>query len=251
MYNSTKYLRLLQSLLPEGKAWNRNENSRLTQVLQGEAEEFARVDNRSGDLLKERDTRKTKELIVEHETDFDLPDDCSDPAETVIERRNRLHSKLITLGQQHRPYFIALAMALGYEITITEHRPFWVGVGCVGDTCGDQNIIFHWTVNALSGADTIYFVVGAGEVGDPLVRYPALTLLECIIKKYKPGHTTVDFVYTGPGFGQGFSNCFNSVPSEELIHLEGCFFRGFSNGFNVAYGGCFGEGFDNSFNRIG
>jgi len=251
MKTAIEYLRLLQSLLPGGPAWNRDENSVLTQFLYGQAEEFSRVDARSNDLLNEIKTETTSELITDYEIDFGLPDDCTDPAETLIERRNILHTKLITLGQQDKQYFIDLAAALGYEITITEHKPFWAGIGAAGDPCGDQDVIFNWTVNALYGAEIIYFLAGSGAAGDPLVRYPSLGLLECTINKYKPGHTTVNFIYTGPEFDQGFDNSFNSVPSEELEHLEGSFFRSFSNAFDVAYGGDFGRGFDNNFNRIG
>jgi uncharacterized protein YmfQ (DUF2313 family) len=251
MYNSTNYLRLLQSLLPKGKAWTRHEDSRLKQVLEGEAEEFARIDIRSVDLIRERDTRKTLELITEHEADFGLPDACGIEATTLTERRNILHTKLITLGQQDKQYFIDLAAALGYTITITEHQPFWAGVGCAGDPCGDQEVIFHWTVSTLLAAEIIYFMAGSGSAGDPLVKQPSLQLLECTINKYKPAHTTVAFVYTGYGFDRGFSSCFNAVPWNETPHLEGCFGRGFGIGFNVAYGGCFDKGFGNGFNKIG
>jgi len=251
MFNTQNYLRLLQRLLPTGRAWTRDIDSRLTQLMHGEAEELARIDARSEDLKRERDTRRTLELITEHENDFALPDICTDPAETITERRNVLHTKLITLGQQDKTYFINLAAALGYTITITEHRPFWVGYSYVGDPVGDQNVIFHWTVSSSYGAETIYFVVGSGAVGDPLVRYPSLTLLECTINKYKPGHTTVDFIYTGPDFSTAFDESFDSAPSGEAEHLEGPFFRSFSDAFNVAYGGKFGRDFNNDFNRIG
>ena len=85
MFNTQDYLRLLQKLLPPGKAWTRDIDSRLTQLMHGEAEELARVDARSEDLKRERDTRRTLELITEHEADFDLPDICTDPAETITE----------------------------------------------------------------------------------------------------------------------------------------------------------------------
>ena len=236
--------------MPKGKAWNRDEDSVLTEFLYGEAEEFARVDGRSDDLLVERDTRKTSELITDYETDFALPDECSDPAETLIERRNVLHTKLTTLGQQDKQYFIDLAETLGYEITITEHKPFWMSVGKMGDSVGDQDVIFHWTVNALFGADIIYFVMGSGAMGDPLVRYPSLGLLECTIKKYKPGHTTVGFVYTGYAYGQAYDDSYDSIPSEELINLEGGFGRGFGLGFDRAFGGGFDAGgFGSGFNQ--
>jgi uncharacterized protein YmfQ (DUF2313 family) len=250
MRTALEYLRMFQSLLPKGKAWNRAADSVLTQFLYGSSDEFSRLDERSEDLQSERDTRTTSELLTEHETDLGLPDDCSDAAATITERRIDAHARLLALGQQDKQYFIDLAESLGYEITITEYTPFWCGLGVAGNPCGDQEVIFVWTVNTTYGAETIYFTAGSSQAGDPLVKIPTLGPLECIIEKYKPGHTTVNFNYTGPGFSQGFNIGFDSLPSEEESYLEGGFSRGFSSGYNVFYGGGFDKNaFTTGFHR--
>jgi len=211
-------------------------------VLKGEAEELARVDARSDDLIKERDTRRTLELINEHEADFGLPDDCTEAGETLTERRNALHTKMITLGQQHKQYFIDLAAALGYRITITEYAPFWAGAGVAGDPCGDQEVIFYWTVNVSYAADVIHFIAGASGAGDSLMKIVVLEPLECLLNKYKPGHTKVSFHYTGYAFGMGFDDSFDSTVSYEIGHLEGGYGNGFGFCFNRAHTGCFDTG---------
>lgn len=246
-----EYLRLLQSLLPKGKAWNRDESSVLTEFLYGEAEELSRVDKRSDDLLQERDTRYASELLVDHELDLGLPDECSESSLTITERRRAAHSKLIAQGQQSPSYFIELAAAYGWTIIITEYTPFWCGIGMAGDPCGDQEVIFYWKVSIYyDGGESVYFICGSSESGDPLLFIPGLTSLICMLKKYKPAHTTLIFDYIGPEFDRAFNSSFDSLPSEEGDYLEGAFWRGFGRGFDVHYGGEFdSNAFDENFRQ--
>lgn len=247
--SAENYLRLLQSLLPRGRAWNREEDSNLTEFLYGEAEEFARVEERSNSLLQERDTRKTSELLVDHENDLGLPDECSDPDATIQERRFIAHTKLITLGGQNPQYFIDLAEAYGWTITITEYSPFWCGIHGCGDPCGDQWVIFYWNVTInFGGGEIIYFTCGSSECGDPLAYIPGTSSLICMLNKYKPAHTVLTFDYDGPGFDTGFDSGFDSMPSGNEDYLTGGFSKGFSLGFDVCLGGGFSkDGFDSGF----
>ncbi len=239
-FDTTNYLRLLQALLPRGRAWNRDEGSTLTEVLQAQADELARIDGRSENLLNERDTRRTSELLIEHENDLGLPDDCSEEGETIAERRLVAHAKLIALGQQNPAYFIELADALGWAITVTEYTPFWCGVGGSGDPCGDQETIFYWKVTiSYSGETIIYFRSGASSSGDYLLIAAFTSALLCRLNKYKPGHTTLIFDYDGPEFDRAYSVAFDSMPSGAEEYLEGAFWREFGAGFDVHYGGEF------------
>jgi hypothetical protein len=51
---SLGYRKQLQSLLPKGKLWNRREDSILTQLLYGIAEEFVRIEERTENLINEK-----------------------------------------------------------------------------------------------------------------------------------------------------------------------------------------------------
>lgn len=244
-----EYLRLLQSLLPRGRAWNRDEDSILTQFLYGKAEEFSRVDGRSDDLLQERDTRYTSELLPDHETDFGIPDECFSLPTTDRQRRNAIHSKLLTTGRQDKQYFIDLAEALGYTIEITEYEPFWCGLGLAGDECGGYKVLFYWKVS-VGYPDIVAggFAKGFGTGFDSL--YSAdIEALYCIMRKYKPAHSIVIFDFFGPGFDEGFNLGFDSLPSESQDYLEGGFAQGFSLGFDVRLGGGHDKGFDIGFEQ--
>jgi len=241
--SATDYLRLLQSLLPRGKAWNREEGSVLTEFLHGNAEEFARVDLRSADLLIERDARYTSELLIDHEIDLGLPDECSPENQTIQERRRAAHSKLIALGQQNPAYFIELAAAYGWTITVTEYSPFWCGIMGAGDPCGDQWVIFYWKITLLYGSgvggEIVYFLCGGSECGDLLAYLPGANAMLCHFNKYKPAHTVLIFDYDGPEYGYGFNSAFDSMPSSIENYLRGAFGQEFGLGVDVHLGGGF------------
>lgn len=65
------YKRLLQALLPRGRAWNSDDLTR-EQLLSGKAVELSRVDFRVDDLQDERDTRTVRELLGEFESELGL-----------------------------------------------------------------------------------------------------------------------------------------------------------------------------------
>lgn len=251
MRTAKDYLRLLQSLLPKGKIWNRDEDSVLTEFLYGQAEELARVDGRSEDLLRERDSRYTLELLIDHEIDLGLPDECSEEGETVEERRRIVHGKLVSLGQQNPAYFIGLAAAYGYTITITEYAPCWCGVAATGDPCGGPETIFYWKVTiAYAGSSIVYFLSGSGESGDLLSFVTGTTSLICILNRYKPAHTTLIFEYDGPAFAVAFGSGFDSLPPGTPISLQGAFTVAFGLGFDAHLGGDFDtNAFGNGFKR--
>lgn len=184
----TKYLRLLQSLLPRGAAWNRDDDSVLSQLLLGEAVEFARVHERSDDLITERDVRNSSELLFDHELDLGLPDECFVGTPTVQERKDAAYAKLTFRGRQNKTYFIELTSEMGADIEIIEYQPFWCGVMGSGEPCGDQETIFYWTV--ITPWDTDSQVL-------------------CYLLKYKPAHTVLLFDYAQYAFNTAFSSAFD------------------------------------------
>lgn len=248
---SEDYLHLFQSLLPKGRFWSRDPNSVLSQFFRGLGEEFVRIETRANVLLQEKDTRYANELLDEHEADYGLPDDCEPTDEfTDGERRQRLNVRLRATGAQDKTYFIELAESLGFPgATITEYTPFWCGLGASGDPCGDQNNLFYWTVNVNVFGDLTYFTAGSSRAGDALAAYPNTDYMVCLIERYKPAHTIVNFNFTGPEFSNEFSNAFNAVNTSSDAYLDGAFDRAFSVAFDVFFGGAFSKDeFSSDFN---
>ena len=205
------YLQMLQGLLPQGKAWNREPDSNLTKLLSAAAAEFAKIDARIRDIIKESDPRSALETLEEWELEFGLPDPCSEGFVTTIqERRQAVLQKMLSRGGQSPKYYKELAAVLGYDIIITENVPFRVGKS----RCGQRyiegpysrkrvqltdtlDILFTWNTRVL-GPRVTFFRVGVSRVGkDPLAKITRAEDLECIFNRNNQSHAKLTFAYEG------------------------------------------------------
>lgn len=186
------YLSQLQALLPPGPAWPREPDALLTRLLDGFAEEFARVDARASQLADEVDPRLTFELLPDWERIAGLPSKCAATlTQTVSERRATLTAKITGTGGQSRQYFIDLAARLGFTITITEFKPYRVNSVVNAPVCSTL-WSFVWQVN--SALNTARSATVGMAVNDPLQKW-GNQMLECVLGNEKPAHTAVLFVY--------------------------------------------------------
>ena len=193
---SEDYLAQLQALCPKGKAWPvEDPESTFYSLLYAIADEWGRLDHRIDDLLNEMDPRTTYELLEDWERVLGLPDTCTGLGATLQERRLAASEKLSKKGGQSRQYFIDLAGSYGYSITIDEFDTFRVDSGCIDDELADESIRFYWQVNAEEAPPITYFRTGESSVDEPLEAFNS-GLLECLMRKYKPAHTTVIFNYS-------------------------------------------------------
>lgn len=111
---------------------------------------------------------------------------------TTQERRAALVNKLVTLGGQSPAYYVGLAAALGYAITITEFHAHSVNDD-VNHPFYDAAWNFAWQVNA--ALNSISQLTVNGAVSDALASWGD-SVLECVINRLKPAHTTALFSYT-------------------------------------------------------
>lgn len=192
---TTDYLRQLQALLPPGPAWPKDDDALLGRLLGSIAAELSRVDGRAQRLVEEADPRTVAELFADWESVAGLPDSCAAAFggdQTMAQRRAALVGRLTTLGGQSPAYFIGLAAALGYAITITEFRAHTVNDD-VEYPLIDESWTFAWQVNA--ALSTLAEITVESTVEDPIAAW-GNSLLECVINRLKPAHTTVLFSYT-------------------------------------------------------
>ncbi len=182
-------------MLLNGKAWTREIGSTLTYLCIGIAQEFARVDKRTDELLDEADPRTTYELLDDWERVAGLPDPCVTVDQTIEQRRVALVSKLTMQGGQSRQYFIDMAANLGYpNATIDEYGTFNCGESGCGDALWTEDDRFVWQINLPSNGAITYFSVGESVVGEPLQAWGD-QVIECRINRYKPAHTKAVFAY--------------------------------------------------------
>lgn len=204
-----------EALLPQGQAWPKYPGTTLDLACRGLAEYWGFVDGRAADLLEtESDPRATTELLPDWERNWGLPDPCmTDPPTGLEERREALVAKMTMLGAQSRQFFVDIAAAYGYTITITEYAPYMTGVSRCGDTrgldpdpmtpttdyrwmLGEPEIRYYWTVH-VNGKSFIYFHCNSSQCGiDRLLKIGIAADLECILNKLQPAHTRIVYDYS-------------------------------------------------------
>lgn len=204
-----KYKKLLADLLPPGRLWDILNQPTLSALIGSLAPEFARVDDRVADLLREADPRQCDETLEDWERVLGLPDSCTAADATVEERRQAVVQKYTEVGGISGNYYEFLINQLGYPAVVTKWREFQVGRSVVGDpltndfdmpftvgmtvghTLHDVGWLFYWNVKT-DLAEDVHFEVGRSTVGERLRAY-GNHLVECKIRKLKPAHAGVTF----------------------------------------------------------
>ena len=160
--------------------------------LDAEGSAFDTAQSDAAALLRESDPRSAASMSSDWERVAGLPDTCIAIGEqTTAQRRAALVARLTQLGGQTPAYFVGLAAALGYTITITEFEPHTVKSTVNAPMRGPQ-WRYAWRVNAPAQTVTVFRV--NGRVSDPLASW-GNTVLECVITRRKPAHTHVIFTY--------------------------------------------------------
>lgn len=197
--SATAYADQLAALLPQGRAWPRDGDAILMQLVAAEAAELARIDGRASDLFEECDPRSALEMLTDWERVAGLPDLCIPIPESITERRAALGLRITGLGGQSRSYFTQLAATLGFAISIDEFSAFVAGDNAGEDATGDD-WAHAWRINVLppavdtgTGFTVTYFTAGS-NAGDLLAGYGSLDL-ECVMNRAKPAQTSLLFSY--------------------------------------------------------
>lgn len=181
----------LQGLLPPGPAWDAEQGVVLGQLLEAWAMEFARIQGDIERLANEADPRFTFDLLGDYERLFGLPTDCMVGIDQTLEqRRNAVVSQMASVGGQSRAYFISLAAAAGYTITITELTPHTV-LSAVNYPLYGQDWRYAWQVTG-AGALVVDYKKVNGGVNEPLATW-GNNLITCLFNRFKPAHTVVIF----------------------------------------------------------
>ena len=144
------YAQAFLSLLPQGQAWPRYQDSTLVLTCTGLSLYWGFVDGRAADLLEtESDPRKTVELLPDWERNWGLPDPCFPAATSISERQHLLVMIMTLLGGQSRAFFQQISHWTGYTISVKEWAPFMVGVSEVGDTRYEYDFLKSLIANAV------------------------------------------------------------------------------------------------------
>lgn len=182
--------------IPRGYAWTVAPDSVQGQVWAGLAASVQALHARAGDLSeRESDPAQTVELLADWEHAYGLPDHCTPLNATIQQRQAALVARIASQGGQSIAYYVSVAAALGYSITITEFQQFRVGRSRVGDPLCSPAWRYTWRVNAPS-VTMRSFRVGKSAVGEPL-RSWGNSEMQCRLGELAPAHTVLQFNY-GP-----------------------------------------------------
>lgn len=190
---SENYRAQLAALLPTGLAWPHAPDSTLQRLLAGWAESFARLDARAQELVAESDPRAAVALLPDWARVAGVPDSCVDDAPTADALRAQLLRRLTGINSPTPAYFVDLAAAFGFAITLTEFTPTTVEDD-VDAAILDLPWAYTWQVNTALNGDVVPISV-VDDVDALLESWTNNAALECLISRAKPAHTTVIYSY--------------------------------------------------------
>jgi uncharacterized protein YmfQ (DUF2313 family) len=193
LFGDADYQQAMLRLLPRGRVWRGDSASNLSAVLLALAPTYTRSTAAAAQVLTDASPATTENLLAEWEASLGLPDPCTVASPSIEQRRAAARAKFGARGALTIDYFIALAAALGFSITIAEFLPSAVGHGC-GKPLYGPAWAFAWQVSAPE-ITTFYSAVGQSAVGDPLTSYDSGELV-CRITRDAPAETRVVFVFS-------------------------------------------------------
>lgn len=193
------YLVQIQALLPQGRAWPRAEDARLTRLLDAIAAALAIVDAAGEDLLTDILPGTTTNLLPDWERVLGLPDPCA-PAmgRSVTIRRRSVVAKLAAAPAPTPTAMVDIARILGYDAEVIEHRQAVADrIPGLDTTAGRWRHV--WWLRVRTTGRTRYFDA-LSDVGQPLATSVSDAELECRVRAAAPAHTYPVFVYA-PALG--------------------------------------------------
>lgn len=225
------YVQLIKALLPPGVAFPRDDTtSAYAKVIDEIAELCAQLDRQARQLVEESDPFTMAQSFGDWETEWGLPDECvlqyQDGESSITDRRAHVIFKSSLQAGQSRQFFIDLAKFFNRDITIEELRDdidpklnhrWRVNVRQTDSTTDEGRLIDIREAYPVNIDDGILGSGGAEQTldqglldqqseikfnhatvmmqaDDPLA-YWGDQLIECVINRHRPAHTTVLFAY--------------------------------------------------------
>lgn len=171
---SDQYAAQQRALSQRGALWQRLRGPVVTGLRLAFADTAASFHEALERLRIERDPRTTSELLPEWEASCGLPDGCIPGGGSIEQRRAAVVGRLRATGGVSPAYFVRVAAAAGYTITVESVAPA------------------VWRVHA--PAVTITEMTCNDTCNDAL-RVWGNEQLECLLGRVAPAHTVVQFAY--------------------------------------------------------
>ena len=193
-YSAADYLTAFLGALPRGRAWPKLLESISARVLAGLTPGYVRHNAAAIALVTDAFPANTVNLLSAWQASLGLPDWCDSDPETLAAQQRAVVARFAGSGGQSVSYFISVAAALGYTVTITEFAEWSFGMR-FGMPMSGPGWANTWQVNA-PGFSVQAFACGATCFGEPF-RSWGNTALQCTLRRLAPAHTTLIFSYGG------------------------------------------------------
>ncbi|WP_066133955.1 YmfQ family protein [Bordetella ansorpii] len=177
----------LLALLPPSSAINRAADGVLARVLEACGAAMRGVEQRALSLVAQFDPLQADELLEDWERLF--PDECGCLNEQVSkdQRRLRVNTRRLMLGDARPEYFRQMAVTLGYpDARIQEFVPFRATSRCTA-AINQGGWRYAWRVN--TGAATEAVSATATTACTAPLRVWGDPGLLCLLSRYRPAHT--------------------------------------------------------------
>jgi uncharacterized protein YmfQ (DUF2313 family) len=192
-FGDADYQQAMLRLLPRGRVWRRDPASTMSALMLALTPTYTRTTAAAAQVLIDASPATTVNLLVEWENSLGLPDPCTAANPSIEQRQAAVRAKWGARGALTTAYFISMAAALGFAVTITEFTPFAVDMGC-DQALYEPEWAFIWQVNAPEIV-TFYFSVDESSVDDPLESYDSGELV-CRVRQDAPAGTLAFFVFS-------------------------------------------------------
>jgi uncharacterized protein YmfQ (DUF2313 family) len=191
-FGNVDYQQALLNLMPRGRIWRRDPEAIEAQLLGALAPTYTRSTEAAAQLMLDASPATTFNLLTEWEESLGLPDPCTPLDPTFEQRQLAVAANWGARGDMTVDYYVTLAAALGFEITITEFAPSRFGKP-FGQPFYGVAWAFVWQVNAPTY--TVEYLEFGQPFGEAFSTY-GNTEMQCRIKQAAPAHTTVLFNYS-------------------------------------------------------
>ena len=194
VFSADDYRAALQSLLPRGKAWPRDQDATQAKVLAGLTGIYAKNSADAVQLLVDAFPGTMYAMLPEWESALGFPDPNIGLLPTIAQRRALVLARFAGVGGQSINYMIGFAANLGYAVSIKQFVPARVGRARVGQPLYGPAWAHAWQVNAPLNTVT-KSRVGSSVVGEPLAVW-GNAQMQYELNKIAPAHTVLIFSLT-------------------------------------------------------
>ncbi|WP_085908466.1 putative phage tail protein [Kiloniella majae] len=191
------YQSALTNALPQGAAFPREDTPNRDGLFASIAQELSSEGEAIDRLLVEADPRTTNRLLIEWERDYGLPDCEHGNALTLQERKAILNEKINRIGSLNINAIKAIANQLGYQVSVTERRPFVGGISGGGDRASGPHSARYWWSVAVHEPRVTYFRGGQSRGSEKLLTIRKAEDLECMLHRINHSDTKLIIGYEG------------------------------------------------------